>query len=89
LRATWPIKARAQGNALAEGPAAFPGFGLDHHFARGILQHADAEVIVGQAGFKLLGDFGEHLVRIERGDSVPRNGIEQREVPGLGAFLVE
>jgi len=51
-----------QGNALAEGPAAFSRFGLDHHFARSVVQHADADVIVGQAGFELFGDSREHLV---------------------------
>ena len=46
-------------------------------------------MIVGQAGFKLFGDFCEHLVWIQRGDGVTRNGVEQRKVPGLGALVIE
>ena len=57
--------------ALTQSPTPFSRFGLDHHFARSIIQHADADVIVGQARFELFGDLGEHFVRIERGDGVP------------------
>ena len=63
-------QARAERYALAQGATPFSRFGLDHHFARRVIQHADADVIVGQTGFQLFGDLGEHLVRIERGDGV-------------------
>jgi len=49
-----------------------------------VVQHADADVIVGQAGFELLGDLGEHLVGIEGGRiGVSRNRIEERKVAAL------
>ncbi len=69
-------QARAKRYTLPQCSTALPRFCLNHHFARRVVQHADADVIVSKASFELLGDLGEHLVRIESGDGVPRNGIE-------------
>src|SRR5690348_12548701 len=82
-------EARAERNALAKSAATRARFGLDHDFARGVIQRADADVVVGESSFQLLGDFREHLVGIQRGDGVARNGIEQRQVARFGALFVE
>ncbi len=82
-------QARSQGDALPQRPAALSRLGLDHHFPRRVIQYADADVIVGQAGFELFGNFGEHLVRIKSRDGVPRNGVQQGEVPRLGTLFAE
>ena len=79
----------AEWDALAERAAARACFGLDDDFARGVIQRADADVVVSEAGLQLLGDFGEHLVGIQRGDGVARDGVEQGQVPRLGALLVK
>jgi hypothetical protein len=44
---------------------------------------------LGQAALQLLGDLGEHLVGIQRGDGVSRNSVEQREVARLGALFLK
>jgi hypothetical protein len=69
-------EARAKRNALAESAAARARFGLDHDFARSVVQGADANVVVGKSGLQLFSDFREHLVGIQCGDGVARNGIE-------------
>src|SRR5579859_5741427 len=82
-------QARAQRDAAAECAPASPRFGLDDELAGGILEHADADVVVGQAGFELLRDFRQHFVGIQGGDGVARNRVEQREMTRLGALFVE
>ena len=82
-------QAGAEWDALAERAAARAGFRLDDDFARRVIQRADADVVVNKPGLQLLGDFGEHLVGIQRGDSVARDGVEQGQVPRLGALLVK
>src|SRR5437667_2972207 len=79
----------AERDAPAESVAALTRFGLDDHFARGIVEQGDADVVVGEADFELLGDFGEHFVGIERGDGVARDVIEEGQVARLGALIVK
>ena len=69
-------EAGAQRNAASERAAARAGFGLHHEFARGIFQHADAYVVVGQAGLELLRDLGQHFVRVKSRDRIARNCVE-------------
>ncbi len=80
---------RAQRNAPAQTSAALPGLGLHHDFASSVVENADADVIVGEALFELLGNLREHFVGIQSGDGVARNNIEQREVARLGALFLE
>src|SRR5690349_16204525 len=82
-------EAFAKGDALAERAAARARFGLDYNFARGVVERADTDVVVGKSGFQLLGDFREHLVGIQRGDGVARNGVDQGQVTRFGALVVE
>src|SRR5580704_2703214 len=82
-------EAVAEGDAAAEGATASAGFGLHDKFARRVFEHADANVIVGQARFELLGNFGEHFIGIERGDGIAGNRVQKRKMAGLGAFLME
>jgi hypothetical protein len=55
---------------LTETAAARAGFGLNHDFARGVIQRADADVVVGKSRLELLGNFRKHLVGVQRGDGV-------------------
>src|SRR5262249_680454 len=82
-------QASAERYALAQDAAALAGFSLNNDFAGGVIEDADSNVIVGEAGFELLGNFGEHLVGVERSDGVAGDIVEQREMPSFGAFLVE
>src|SRR5690348_2562794 len=82
-------QACAQRDAATECAPAGPGLGLDDEFAGGIFEHADADVVVGQAGFELFRDFRQHFVGIQGGDSVSRNRVQQGEMTRLGALFVE
>src|SRR6202008_4051760 len=50
---------------------------------------SNADVIVSQAVFELLGYFGQNFVRVERGDGVLRNQVQQAEVARLRAFFLK
>ncbi len=78
-----------QWNTLSERPAPHPSLRLNHNFARRVIQYAHADVIVGQPVFQLFGHLRQHFVRIQGSDRVPRNGIQQRQVPRLGALLLK
>src|SRR2546422_470226 len=58
-------QARAQRYALPKRPAALSRFGLDHHFARRIVQHADAGVIVGHQRYAAETPFGAQRLDAE------------------------
>src|SRR5262249_20143586 len=84
-----PNKTAAERDALPECASAPAAFRLNHDFPRGILEHANADVIVGEARFQLVDDLGEHLTGIQRSDGVLRDGVEERKVTGLGPLLME
>src|SRR5208283_1966812 len=66
-------KAGVERKAESHGATAFAAFGLDMELARGVIKDGDAHVVVGEAVFKLLGNFGEHFIGVERGDGVTGN----------------
>jgi len=79
----------AKRNALTESAAARARFGLDYDFARGVIQQADADVVVGKSRLQLPGNFREHLVGVQRGNGVAGNSVEQGQVARFGAFFVK
>src|SRR5258708_305192 len=82
-------EAGVERQTLSKRVTACAAFGLDDEFARGVIEQGDADVVVAEAVFELLGDFGEDFVRIERGDGVAGDEVEQAEMAGLGALILE
>src|SRR6202040_900898 len=82
-------KSGAERNTQTNRAATAARFRLDNKLARGVVKFADADVILVETALQLLSDLGEHLVGVESGDGVSRNGIEQRKVTGLGSFFLE
>src|SRR5260221_4836515 len=74
---------------MAERSAPRAAFGLDDELPRSVVKKRDADVVVVEAIFELPGDFGEDLVGIKGGDRVAGNQIEQAEVAGFGALVLE
>src|ERR1700747_1258483 len=82
-------EARAERDSLTKSATARSSFGLNDQLAGRVFEDADADVIVGQPGFELLRDFCKHFVRIQSGNRVARNGIQQRKMARFGAFFLE
>src|SRR5260221_5956215 len=74
---------------MAERSAPRAAFGLYDELPRSVVKKCDADVVVVEAIFELFGDFGEDLVGIKGGDRVAGNKIEQAEVAGFGALVLE
>jgi len=66
VRATWPIRPVSRGKRCASAPRQCAAFRLDDEFAGGVIEQGDADVVVAESVFQLLGD----LVRTSSGLSV-------------------
>src|SRR5271157_2555185 len=82
-------EAGVEGKAQSGGAAALAGLGLDVKLARGVIENRDADMVVGEAVFELLGDFGQHFIGVERGDGVAGDEIQEIEMARLGALFLE
>src|SRR5208337_16357 len=82
-------EAGVEGKANSVGATALAALGLDLELARGVVENRDADMVVGEAVFELLGDLGQHFIGVERGDSVARDEIQEIEMARLGALSLE
>ena len=62
---------------------------MNDEFARGVIHQSDADMVVDEAGFELLGHFGKDFVGVQRGDGIAGNEIDEVEMASLGAFFLE
>ena len=69
-------EAGVQRKTKSGGAAALAALGLDVQLARGVIENRDADMVVGEAVFELLGDLGQHFIGVERGDGVAGDEIQ-------------
>jgi len=82
-------EAGVEGKTKSGGAPALAALGLDVELARGVVENRDADMVVGEAVFELLGDLGQHFIGIERGDGVAGDKIQKIEMARLGALFLE
>src|SRR6266436_8839540 len=84
-----PDQTGTKRNSLSQRAPPPPRFRLNHDFPGRILELPDSDVVVRQSRLELLRNLRQHLVRIQRSDGIPRNGVEQRKVPRLCSLFLE
>ena len=84
-----PDDVAVQSQRRPSAPLRRSRFGLDHDFLGRIIQQPDSDVRVVQSLFQFFRDLGEHFIRVERGNDVAGNVVEQRQVARFRPLLAE